>query len=57
MTWVPESTGLTDAAIDTLTVAAGLTWRVIWFEVAGFPLVHARPDVRMQETISLSEGK
>ncbi len=56
VTVVPETTGLAEAAMDTLTGKMGFTVMVIGLDVAGFPLTQAAFDVNIQVTTSLLLG-
>ena len=56
VTVLPRQNGLDEAEILTLTTRFGLTVIVIVFDVAGFPVAHARLDVSAQEIISPFAG-
>ena len=56
VTEVPEQTGFAEAPIDTLTGSKGFTVMVIALDVAGLPVVHARPEVITQVITSPLTG-
>ena len=56
VTVVPAQTWFADATIDTLAVINGYMTMMMELEVAGFPVAHVAPDVRVQVTISLFDG-
>lgn len=56
VTSVPAQTGLAEAVIDTLAWSTGSTVIITVLEVAGFPVVQAALDVRMQVIASLFAG-
>ena len=56
VTEVPEQTGLTEGATDTLTGSSGFTVMVSVFEVAGLPVGQVAFEVSTQVIRSLLEG-
>ena len=57
VTAVPAQTGLTEAAIETLTGRLGLTVIVTVLDVAGFPVTHVAFEVSTHVTASLLTGE
>jgi hypothetical protein len=56
VTRFPKQEGFDDEAMETLTGEFVLTVRVMAFDVAGFPLVQGRFDVRVQVMTSPETG-
>ena len=56
VTEVPAQTGLTDAAIDTLTGRLGLTVILTWDDVAGLAVAQVALEVKVQDTASAFAG-
>jgi hypothetical protein len=56
VTGVPSQTGFAEGEMLIPTVDVGFTVMVTVFDVAGFPVVHARFEVTTQLTISLVTG-